>query len=374
MAEEKERLEEVKKMQSESVRKLERDRLSDLPDFVLLHIMKFMNTKQAVQTCVLSKRWKDLWQRLTNLALNSYDFTSLTHFSKFVSSVLSHRNGSVSLHDLDLRQKGCIEPGLLDRVMTYAVSHNVENLTIEVNLNFERGFKLHPCVFFCRTLTYLKLSIWAIPWMTELPTSLQLPALKSLHLEHVTFAANDNGFAAPFSNCHMLNTLVLDRCNLHRDAKFLTISNSMISCLTIGSTIQEVAYKIVLSTPNLNSLTVTRDLIHHVSACDLCFLERVYIDVDAYFHTNFERTYSALISWLQALANYVQIMTLSSSTLKILNVLSTSMISQLPCFVRLESLKLKMKSSSNISDEKVSRIVEFLLQKSPLAKVEMIDC
>lgn len=302
------------------MKKEEKDRLSDLPDFVLLHILKFLNTKQAVQTSVLSTRWKNLWKCLTKLTLNSSDFTSLPYFSKFVSWILSNRDDSISLTDLDLKRKGCIETELLDYVMTYAVSHNVQRLSIEVNLNFEHGFKLHPCVFFCKSLTYLKLSIWAIPWMTELPSSLHLPALKYLHLEHVTFAANENGCAEPFSNCQALNTLVLDRCNLHRDAKFLEISNSKLSCLTIGSTIQEVAYKVVLSTPNLNSLTVMRDLIHQVSASDLSFLDQVNIDVETYFHTNIERTYSALISWLQVLANYAKIMILSSSTLKILNV------------------------------------------------------
>jgi hypothetical protein len=48
----------------------ENDRPSDLPDFVLLHIMEVMNTKEAVQNCVLKTGWKDLWRRLTNPALN----------------------------------------------------------------------------------------------------------------------------------------------------------------------------------------------------------------------------------------------------------------------------------------------------------------
>ncbi|XP_058757120.1 putative F-box protein At1g58310 [Vicia villosa] len=353
-----------------------KDRFSDLPDCVLLRILKFMNTKHAVQTCVLSTRWTDLWKSLTNLDFNSHDFISLYYFNNFVYQILSHRDDSISLRGLDLRRRGCIEPELLDRVMTYGVSHNVRKFRVEVNLYFKHDFKLHPCIFSCQTLTYLKLSVWAVPSMTELPTSLQLPVLKSLHLEHVTFVANGDGCAEPFSNCHMLKNLVLDRCNLHCNAKFLTVSNSSISCLTIGSTIQEVAYKIVISTPNLSSLTVMRDLIHEVSACNLCFLEEVNIDVEAYFHTNLERTYSVLVSWLQVFANYVQTMTLSSSTLNILNVLLTtdSMISQFPCCARLKLLKLEMKSSSSISDEVVSRIVKFLLKKSPLAKVDMIDC
>ena len=36
------------------------DRFSDLPDCVILHILSFLNTKHAVQTCILSPRYKDL--------------------------------------------------------------------------------------------------------------------------------------------------------------------------------------------------------------------------------------------------------------------------------------------------------------------------
>ncbi|XP_027358434.1 putative FBD-associated F-box protein At5g22720 isoform X2 [Abrus precatorius] len=363
-------------MQNGEDRKEDMDRLSELPDLVLLHLMKFMNMKHAVQTCVLSTRWRELWKCLTNLAFNSSDFTNLAHFSKFVSWVLSNRDASISLHSVDLRRKGCIEHDLLDRIMEYAVSHDVQQLTIEVNLNVKLGFKLYPCIFSCESLKFLKLSIWAVPWMTELPNSLQLPALTSLHLEHVTFTANDSDCAEPFSSCHMLNTLVLDRCNLHHNTKFLCISNSNLSSLTIGNTIQEATFKIVLSTPNLRSLSVMRDPIHQLSTCNLSVLEQVNIDVEAYFHTHFEKTHLALITLLQLLADYVKILILSSSTLKILNVLSTpgSMITQIPCFVQLKSVKLIMKPSSNISDEGVSRIVDYLLQKSPGAKVDIINC
>jgi hypothetical protein len=82
-------------------------------------------------------------------------------------------------------------------------------------------------------------------------------------------------------------------CNLHRNASFLSIYNSNLSSLTIGSTIQEVGYKIMISTPNLNSITLLRDLIHQVSVCDLYFLEQVNFN-------GLEITYSGLYNQLAA--------------------------------------------------------------------------
>ena len=83
----------------------ERDRLSELPDFVLLHIMNFIDTKDALRTCILSKRWKDLWKHLTTLSF--YQSSSLfnervVNFNKFVSQVLSCRDGSISLINVRL--------------------------------------------------------------------------------------------------------------------------------------------------------------------------------------------------------------------------------------------------------------------------------
>ncbi|XP_058729682.1 putative F-box protein At1g58310 [Vicia villosa] len=356
-------------MKNKRDRKEKRDRLSDLPDYVLLHIMKFINTKQAVQTCILSMRWKDLWRRLTNLTLNFFDFTRGTpYFASFVSSVLYHRDDSVSLHDIDLTRYGCIRPELIDKIMTYANSHDVHSLRLEVDLSFSRGYSLHTRIFSCQSLTHLKLSIRAVPCMTQLPSSLHLPALQSLHLVYATFTANDNGVSDPFSNCHRLNTLVLECCNLHRGANLLCVSNSNLSSLTIGSTIQEVGYKIVLSTPNLNSITLTRDLIHQISVCNISYLEQVHIDVEENDHMFYEITFSGLISCLQVLANYVKILKLSWSTLKVLLRSSDSMITQLPYFVKLKSLKFRV-NPSNVLDDNVRSLVDCFVKKCPPAIV-----
>ncbi|KAL2998744.1 hypothetical protein AAZX31_09G118900 [Glycine max] len=42
-----------------------RDRISELPDTVLLHILNFMDTKDAVKTSVLFNRWKNFCKALS---------------------------------------------------------------------------------------------------------------------------------------------------------------------------------------------------------------------------------------------------------------------------------------------------------------------
>ncbi|KAE9605164.1 hypothetical protein Lalb_Chr10g0094371 [Lupinus albus] len=61
-----------------------------MSDFVLLYRMEFMNVKDVFQTCILSKRWKNLWKSMTNLTLYCIDNSYI--FSKFVSRMLSDRD------------------------------------------------------------------------------------------------------------------------------------------------------------------------------------------------------------------------------------------------------------------------------------------
>ncbi|KAM3243091.1 hypothetical protein ACQJBY_055207 [Aegilops geniculata] len=50
------------------------DRLSDLPDGLLHTVMSFLTARQAVQTCVLSRRWEDLWCSMPCLNIDEREF------------------------------------------------------------------------------------------------------------------------------------------------------------------------------------------------------------------------------------------------------------------------------------------------------------
>ncbi|XP_061358108.1 F-box/FBD/LRR-repeat protein At1g16930-like isoform X4 [Gastrolobium bilobum] len=336
------------KMKRQREEDRDRDSLSNLPDEVLLHIMKFISIKDAVQICVLSKRWKDLWKDLTILKFDKSLVFDDAIFEIFVSSILSNRHHSTSIHRLDFITgwHRSIGSELFNRVMSYAVLHNVQQLTIgmQSNIVFE------PIWFSCRSLTFLKVSFINYRQRIEIPKYLQLPALKILHLDLAVFTASDNDCADPFSTCNMLNTLILRSFRLDDDVKVLRISNSNLSRLIIGHhhSGQPPVYKIEISTPNLNSLTI------------------IGLDV---------RTDSVIVNWLHVLAN-VKIMTLASCTLcTLLNDLSKSGLTrtQPPCFARLEALKVKKLPSVKVLDEeKQDGILQYLLQNSPLARVEFI--
>ncbi|PNX99113.1 F-box/LRR-repeat protein, partial [Trifolium pratense] len=43
------------------------DRISELPDPILSHILSFIPTKLAATTSILSKRWKSVWHSVLTL-------------------------------------------------------------------------------------------------------------------------------------------------------------------------------------------------------------------------------------------------------------------------------------------------------------------
>lgn len=100
------------------------DRLGDLPDCVLIRVLSLLNTKNAVQTCILSTRLKHLWKCIPTLTLHSTRFSIVKHFSVFVSKILTLCDNSTALHALDLDCRGDIEPELLKKILNYVCSHN----------------------------------------------------------------------------------------------------------------------------------------------------------------------------------------------------------------------------------------------------------
>jgi len=218
------------------------DRISDLSDCVLLHILSFLNAKEAVQTCILSKRWINLWKTLSTLTLSVDHFGTNQRLKRFLSMLLSLRDHSTDIHSLVVHED-IMDHNLYQKIIEYAFSRNIQHFQIHYT-----PFNLLPSCFFS-SLTLTSLTLTGINLM--LPRQHQIfpcshsqsfnfPALTTLSLKHLCFCCNDNdndndngSFVDPFSTFNMLNTLIIDHCALRGNAQNLRISCTKLVNLTL---------------------------------------------------------------------------------------------------------------------------------------------
>ncbi|EEC66521.1 hypothetical protein OsI_32643 [Oryza sativa Indica Group] len=86
-----------------------KDWFSALPDDIVLHIMTFLTTRQAVRTCVLSRRWRNLWRTVPCINIHihefgrnetgfiKYDQKMELSFNSFLDKVLKLRDPAASI-------------------------------------------------------------------------------------------------------------------------------------------------------------------------------------------------------------------------------------------------------------------------------------
>ncbi|KAK2373132.1 F-box/LRR-repeat protein [Trifolium repens] len=343
------------------------DRLSDLPDCVLLRILSSLNSKQAVQTCILSTRWKHLWKHIHNLILHSTDFRTLTKFATFMSNILTLRDTSVALQALDLDHRGdVIEPRLLNDVLNYVCSHNthVQQLGIIVSADI---CPILRCVSKCQALTSLKLSVYPIGgdnnYTKFFPKSLNLPLLTSLDLTHFTFCGDKNGCAEPFSSFTKLNSLVIRNCKT-KDAQILSISSETLVNLALHYYYYSLFNfaKIELSTPSLCTFTFPETLDQKIYGSGLSSVKQVNIAAPD-FAVSAKRAL-VLLSWFQDLVS-VESLIVTSTTLQILSVVPDLFNVKLSSLYNLKSLEVELVPLDNGG---LSRLIEKAMLNKAAAK------
>ncbi|KAL3503231.1 hypothetical protein ACH5RR_037680 [Cinchona calisaya] len=193
---------------------VEDDRISDLPDSVLVHILSFLPTKDAVVTGILSKRWEFLWTNVTNLQFVCPNIPAPANrekkmgFSNFVNKVFVQRSdrnsGSIDKFTL---VNGNAEIDLNDAQswVDTAISLGVQKLELELTFVTGYWFILPPSVFTSKTLVVLELCGGVIIYV---PNSVCIPNLKTLNLDSVMYLGDE-------SLCKLISTsLVLENLTL----------------------------------------------------------------------------------------------------------------------------------------------------------------
>lgn len=146
------------------------DRISNLPEEVLHHIISFLPIQSIAQTSILSKRWSHLWASLPIL-----DFSDLKQREvEFVNTVLRHRDENSNIKVF--RVKGDLSSSCLYNCIDQAVKYRVEKLKLDVSLTDKYFFGDKSGLlrlFNCDSLRSLKLAARYSSYAWQRPLSSQ---------------------------------------------------------------------------------------------------------------------------------------------------------------------------------------------------------
>ncbi|GJY12251.1 F-box domain containing protein [Tanacetum coccineum] len=372
---------------------VEGDRLSNLPDDLIHKILSFNDTVAAIETSSLSSRWRFIWKSMPCLDFSSDDFSTLRMFSKFIKNVLSGRDNEREVSSVKLKFRGKSSQVFVKKILDYAFSHNVQQLTVTCMIDSKVEFPLS--LFSSHSLKHLTLkkvyygsdrgsyrrnsitltSMWELPALT----TLYLDGIKlfdenadiiskCLNLKNLTLSDCTMMGSNGFNICHSrLSNLKIE--GIDGTVKFLRIVSPELKNLSIRGVIREIQ----ISAPNLVYLLLENIDIMNFSADDFHSLEKVDICISYLFDTDPHK----IVGLLQRLHS-VKSLTLN---LEILEHLSSSVevISHQPSpFANLKSLKIypkkvdKWELPKKIVDMS-TEVKNYLLDGSPSATFSMIS-
>ncbi|KAJ3673333.1 hypothetical protein LUZ60_006707 [Juncus effusus] len=111
-----------------SLNKDDKDSISNLPDDILIKILSLLDSKSAISTSILSRRWKNLYLSLTHFDLtlekpNSHHDEKMIHFTKTILNLLdAHPNHNIRSLFIDLKYFRTKHKPLLDACVLNAFS------------------------------------------------------------------------------------------------------------------------------------------------------------------------------------------------------------------------------------------------------------
>ncbi|KAF8113989.1 hypothetical protein N665_0043s0060 [Sinapis alba] len=180
------------------------DRISDLPDALLLLILSLIPTGDVVRTCVLSKRWTYLWEYVPKLNYSYKNDKKLSH--QFVHRFLISRKPCL-LESMRLIVGSDCEAMNIPTWIKYAVEHGLRELELDPysekeNIRLPRNF------YACKTLEVLTLKYSVHVDVPNSPVCFK--SLKILNLQLVHFK-NEDSVRRLFSSCPNLEKLDIIR-------------------------------------------------------------------------------------------------------------------------------------------------------------------
>ncbi|KAK9757559.1 hypothetical protein RND81_01G170700 [Saponaria officinalis] len=241
-----------------------RDRVSEMPDEVIVRILSRMPTLDAVRTMLL-RRFGELWTLASTLWFDFDDYHDamidppssylrvLSYFSRFVRNVLMlHRGSNIDTFEVYIYERGDYfnDVKMIDDVqmwLRFAVNRGVRDLCF--CFNGQNVFAPPPCVFTCQSIDTLVLNgCMIVEYEDEQP--LHMGSLRKLALTSVQ-GCND-AFNQLISGCPSLQELIVkDPLGL----QLLNITNPSISKLNLDL-LDRYGDPLTLHCPNVKILDI----------------------------------------------------------------------------------------------------------------------
>ncbi|KAL4619127.1 hypothetical protein ACB092_06G057500 [Castanea dentata] len=249
------------------------DRISNLSDSLICHILSFLPTKEAVVTSILSNRWKTLWTLVPKINLENNRFQkiplSLTHI---VYRVLALHRAPL-LRNFSLTSYSPCDPFHLDTWIHTVIGRKVQQLRLHFS-HSKKLVKLPRTVFTCKTIVILELIDDIV---LDPPSNFQFPSLKILCLCEIAYKSEDS-FSNLLSGCPVLEDL---RVKLREDLdgatnfKIIVPTLKLLGIEFIPGYPRPHDYKFEIYSPVLENFRFCGDL------GNLVFIEKLTKVVDA---------------------------------------------------------------------------------------------
>ncbi|XP_021287384.1 F-box/LRR-repeat protein At3g58900-like [Herrania umbratica] len=260
------------------------DRISNLPEDVLVHSLSFLPTKEAIRTSVLSTRWQNLWMSLPNLTFTDLSYLHRNQdrvpevrasFMKLVDRSIHHRKACIRKLSLSLQKE--VDVFRLNSWLCAAIRHKTQNLDLFL---IEQEYVILPhCLFTAESLISLVLRMECT---LRAPTPVCFSSLKFLELSHVKFK-DVQTCQELFSGCLVLEELVLKECNW-KNISDINIDIPPLKKFSLSNytsqQVKRVNCKIKINTANLSHLSCQNFLrVQLVPYNPLPALESAQVDI-----------------------------------------------------------------------------------------------
>ncbi|GFP90319.1 F-box/LRR-repeat protein at4g14096 [Phtheirospermum japonicum] len=248
-----------------------------LPESIIQHIQSFLNKKQAAQTALLSKSWRNAWSTSPNLDLDQRNFPNpgqiAAAFSEFANKTMQrYLESNLKIEKFSLWMKsteGDRDPLLANELISKALRMGVHDLNFEIHPPIDT-FVLPDEVLGAETL--IGLSLIGCKINRPIDGKVSCSRLKFLSLRSVYIS--DDVVCDIISNCPLIESLLLSGCENVIDIKLPTVSRRTIRILALRNPMKKS-----FEFHNLKSLSLDRLNIDGLFTHDFCLKFRSLLEL-----------------------------------------------------------------------------------------------